>query len=48
MEERTQCRGTDVAFFSNFMYLSGIVLGLHCCVGFSLVAMSGDYSPVAV
>ena len=48
MEERTQCRGTDVAFFSNFMYLSGAVLGLHCCVGFSLVAMSGDYSPVAV
>ena len=24
------------------------VLGLHCCAGFFLVAVSGGYSPVAV
>ena len=30
-----------------FMYLLA-VLGLHCCAGFSLVAVGRDYSPVAV
>ena len=27
------------------MYLFLVVLGLHCCTGFPLVAGSGDYSP---
>ena len=31
-----------------FVYLFLAVLGLHCCVGFSLVAARGDYSLVAV
>lgn len=35
-----ECRDTDTAFFSNCMYLCWAVLGLRCCVGFSLVAMS--------
>ena len=30
-----------------FIYLFLTVLGLHCCVGFSLVAVSGGYSLVA-
>ena len=30
------------------MYLFLAVLGLCCCEGFSLVAASGGYSPVAV
>ena len=30
------------------MYLFLAVLGLCCCVGFSLVAVSGSYSAVAV
>ena len=24
------------------------MLGLHCCMGFSLIAVSGGYSPVVV
>ena len=28
------------------MYLFSAVLGLHCCLGFSLVAVSGGYSVV--
>lgn len=48
MEERTQCRDTDMAFFSNFICLFWAVLGLRCCVGFSLVAASRGYCPVAV
>ena len=31
-----------------FIYLSLAVLGLSCCVGFSLVVTSGGYSLVAV
>ena len=36
-------------FFCNnfiylFIYLFLAVLGLHCCVGFSVVAASGSYS----
>ena len=31
-----------------FIYLVLAVLGLFCCVGFSLVAESGDYSLVPV
>ena len=30
------------------MYVFLAVLGLHCCEGFSVVAASGGYSPVAV
>ena len=33
-------------FLNNFMYLFLAVLGLHCCVAFSLVVASGDYSQV--
>ena len=33
---------------NNFIYLFLTVLGLCCCAGFSLVAVSGDYSVVAV
>ena len=29
-------------------YLEEIVLGLHCCTGFSLVAVSKGHSPVEV
>ena len=29
---------------SDFFLFSLAVLGLHCCTGFSLVVMSGDYS----
>ena len=35
-------------FFKQKFYLFLAVLGLFCCVGFSLVAASGGYSPVAV
>ena len=31
-----------------FIYLFVAVLGLDCCLGFSLAAASEDYSPVAV
>ena len=30
------------------MYLFLDVLGLHCCTGFSLVAVSKGYTPVVV
>ena len=33
---------------STFVYLLMAVLGLHCCTGFSLVAMSGTYSPAVI
>ena len=29
-------------------FLGGAVLGLHCCMDFSLVAVSRGYSPVVV
>ena len=29
-----------------FMYLFSAVLDLHCCLGFSLVAVSGGYSVI--
>ena len=32
----------------NFIYLFVAVLGLLCCTGFSLAALSGGYSPVVV
>ena len=32
----------------NYFVEGGAVLGLCCCVGFSLVAASGGYSPVVV
>ena len=35
-------------FLYNFIYLFLVMLGLHCCVGFSLVAANGGYSVVAV
>ena len=35
----------DIYFFNNFILA---VLGLHCCVGFSLVVESRGYSLVAV
>ena len=35
-------------FLNNFIYLSLRVLGLCCCLGFSLVAASGVYSLVVV
>ena len=35
-------------FFFLSIYLSLAVLGLSCCVGFSLVVTSGGYSLVAV
>ena len=35
-------------FFKQNFYLFLAVLGLFCCVGFSLVAASGGYSLVAV
>ena len=35
-------------FFNNFIYLSLAVLGFRCQVGFSLVAVIGGYSLVAV
>ena len=31
-----------------FIYLFLVVLRLHCCTGFSLVAESGSYSPVVI
>ena len=34
-------------FFLNFLYLFMVVLGLRCCIGFSLLA-SRDYFLVAV
>ena len=34
--------------FNNFIYLFLAVLGLCCCAGFFLVAVSGDYTPVVV
>ena len=37
------------SFINNFIYFFILaVLGLHCCIGFSLVAVSGDYSLVAI
>ena len=33
---------------NNFIYLFLAVLGLCCCIGFSLVGVSGGYSLVAV
>ena len=35
-----------LVFLYNFIYLFLAVLGLRCCVGFSLVAESGGYSLV--
>ena len=35
-------------FIILFIYLFGAVLGLHCCMGFSLVAASRGYSLVMV
>ena len=35
-------------FLYNFIYLFLAVLGLCCCVGFSLVAESGGYSLVVM
>ena len=35
-------------FLKKYSYLFMAALGLHCCVGFSLVAVSGDYSLVVV
>ena len=34
-------------FFNNCIYLFMAVLGLHCCIGFSLVVESVGYSVVA-
>ena len=36
------------SFFKKGIYLSLAVLGLSCCVGFSLVVASGGYSLLAV
>ena len=40
------CERIDVCFFFVCLFLA--VLGLHCCVGFSLVVASGGYSLNAV
>ena len=37
-----------VCLFYNFAWLFLAVLGLRCCVGFPLVAVSGGCSPVVV
>ena len=37
-----------IFFLYNFIYLFMVVLGLHCCSGFSLAAASGQYSLVVV
>ena len=37
-----------VCFFNNFIYLLLTVLGLPCCAGFLLVAVSGGCSLVEV
>ena len=37
-----------ISFFSSFIYLFLAVLGLRCCMGFSLVAASRGYSLVTV
>ena len=34
--------------FKNFFNLFLVVLGLHCCTGFLLLAVSGSYSVVVV
>ena len=39
---------TENFFPNNFIYLFLAVLGLHCCMGFSLVAVSRGYSVVAM
>ena len=39
-------RGAHNFFIILFFFLA--VLGLHCCAGFSLIAVSGGYSPVVV
>ena len=31
-----------------FIYLFLAMLGVHCCKGFSLVVLSGGYSPLVV
>ena len=31
----------EVCFLNSFIYLFMAVMGLHCCAGFSLVAVSG-------
>ena len=38
----------DLIFKNYFMYLFLAVLGLHCCMSFSPVAVRGDYSLVVV
>ena len=38
----------SLIFFKIFIYLFLAVLGFHCCVGFSLVAVSGGYSLAVV
>ena len=35
-------------FFNSFIYLFLAVLGLHCCIGFCLVAATGGSSLAAV
>ena len=35
-------------FKNNFIYLFLAVLGLHCCVGFSLIVASGGHSLATV
>ena len=35
-------------YFLDFIYLFMALLGFTCCAGFSLVAVSGGYSLVAV
>ena len=35
-------------FLKNYLLFYLAVLGLHCCIDFSLVALSGGYSLVAV
>ena len=41
------CHVTN-SLFLIFIYLVLAVLGLGCCMGFSLVVVSGDYSLVVV
>ena len=42
------CSESTVLLLKKYIYLFMAALGLHCCVGLSLVAVSGDYFLVVV
>ena len=49
-EDEFGCKISQLFFFLIvlFIYIFLAVLGLHCCLGFSLLVTSGSYSSVAV